>query len=125
MGNIKVKNLPQLHISTLLRRRKIRPKDWLQQQGITNYEALLRRCANVGCAPWTQEEFLKFKLPVVNSPSDGIVVLEPPLVIDEKTGSVIDPTIDVRDYKLGFVFVDNPEQEKKRKKKQKESKEEV
>src|SRR5689334_11677525 len=87
-----VKNMPKLKLSDLLRRRKMTLRALLDEFGITTYEGLVIRCDRMGCAAPSEAEF-KVAYPVgpVNSPTEGVVVLEPPPVVDDITGRQIDP----------------------------------
>jgi len=88
-----VKNMPKLKLSDLLRRRKMTLRALLDEFGITTYGGLLVRCERMGCAPPTEAEFkVAYPTgPIVNSPQEGVVVLEPPPVIDDISGRKIDP----------------------------------
>ncbi len=92
MTKVFLKNLPKLKLGDLLRRRKMTLKHLLGEFGITTYEGLTARCDRMGVLPPTVEEFkLAFGTEQVNNPSEGVVVLEPPPVIDDLTGRRIDP----------------------------------
>ena len=92
MTRMTLKNLPRLKLSDLLRRRKMTLRALLDEFGITTYEGLVRRCERMGCAPPTEAEFkVAYPDPPVNSPQEGVVVLEPPPVIDDISGRKIDP----------------------------------
>ena len=93
MSKVHLKNLPKLKLGDLLRRRKMLLNKFLGEFGITTHEGLVARCDRMGVLPPTVEEF---KLAVgsaapVNNPSEGVVVLEAPPVIDDLTGRRIDP----------------------------------
>jgi len=92
MGKIKVKNLPRLKLVDLLKRRKMTMRRLLDEYGITTYESLLERCNRMGVSPPTQEEFM-VHIPAirVTSAPEGVLILEPPPIIDEMTGEQIDP----------------------------------
>lgn len=92
MSRIILKNMPKLKLSDLLRRRKMTLKQLLNEFGITTYEGLVIRCARMGVLHPVEAEF-RAALPgdPVNNPSEGVVVLEPPPVIDDITGRRIDP----------------------------------
>lgn len=82
MSIIKVKNLPRLKLSDLLRRRKMTLKSFLDEFGITTYEGLKNRCDRMGVAPPEQLEFEKIfgsSAPAItiNNPTEGILVVEP------------------------------------------------
>lgn len=75
----------------LLRRRKTTLKAMLNEFGITTYEGLLTRCERTGVEAPTLEQFLAACPEVVNSPAEGVLVLEPPRVISELDGNDIEP----------------------------------
>lgn len=92
MTKVVVKNMPKLKLGDLLRRRKMTLKHLLSELGITTYEGLVIRCERMGVSPPSVDEFkVAFDTGPVNSPTEGIVVLEPPPVIDEISGKKIDP----------------------------------
>lgn len=87
-----VKNMPKLKLSDLLRRRKMTLRALLDEFGITTFNGLLIRCDRMGCAPPTEAEFkVAYPTGPVNSPQEGVVVLEAPPVIDDISGRKIDP----------------------------------
>ena len=87
-----VKNMPKLKLSDLLRRRKMTLRALLDEFGITTYEGLVIRCDRMGCAAPSEAEFkVAYPTGPVNSPTEGVVVLEPPPVVDDITGRKIDP----------------------------------
>lgn len=92
MSRIKVKNLPKLKLTDLLRRRKTTLERHLKEFGITTYESLVDKCDRMGVDPPTLDEFLKTNPspPVINSPAEGVVVLDAPSVIHEITGKKIE-----------------------------------
>jgi hypothetical protein len=92
MGKIVVQNMPRLKLADLLRRRKMTLTQLCDEFGITTYEGLVLRCNRMGCAPPDEADFTAAtpRSPV-NSPQEGVIVLEPPPVIDDITGHRIDP----------------------------------
>mgnify|MGYP001587424083 CR=1 FL=1 len=84
--------MPRLRLADLLRRRKMTLRRLLDEFGITTYEGLVIRCNRMGVSPPDEKEFrIAFPDPPVNNPPEGVVVLEPPPVIDDITGRRIDP----------------------------------
>lgn len=92
MTRMTLKNMPRLKLADLLRRRKMTLRQLLDEFGITTYNGLCIRCERMGCAAPPEEDF-KAAYPTgpVNSPQEGVVVLEPPPVVDDITGRQIDP----------------------------------
>jgi hypothetical protein len=84
-------NVSSLKLTELLRRRRTTLRQYILEFGITTYETLCERCTRIGVLPPSQEEFLEASPPVVNSPAEGVVVLEAPPVIKETSGRPIDP----------------------------------
>ena len=121
MSRIKVKNLPKLKLTDLLRRRKTTLERHLKEFGIITYESLIDKCNRMGVDPPTLDEFLKTNPnpPIINSPAEGVVVLEAPPVIHEITGKKIEdiPQENENDY------LENPSSEgsKKKSKKRKDN----
>jgi hypothetical protein len=84
--------MPRLRLVDLLKRRKMTLRQLLGEFGITTYEGLLARCERMGVLPPNDEEFkVAHPDPPVNSPQEGVIVLEPLPVIDDMTGRKIDP----------------------------------
>ena len=77
MSRIQVKNLPRLKLSDLLRRRKMSLRQFLDEFGITTYETLSIRCDRMGVAVPDEKDFITIAPAPVNSPTEGVLVLEP------------------------------------------------
>ena len=89
---VPVKNMPKLKLVDLLRRRKMSLKQLLDEFGITTFESLNIRCERMGVVTPSEEEFkAAFPNKPVNSPQEGVVVVEALPVIDDITGREIDP----------------------------------
>lgn len=131
----KKKNLPKLKLADLLKRRKMTLKQLLDEFGITTYAALTIRCERMGVQAPSQEEFDAIVGVVVSSPTEGVVVLEAPPIIEDCSGKeIIDEdllpvsqgtTVDesaepVTEFDRGWYeeqpHVDLPTQKKRRKK---------
>jgi hypothetical protein len=79
-----------IKLSDLLRKRKITLSKFIVDFGLHSYESLKTRCERIGVAPPDIETYKKAKgSDVINSPTDGIIVLDFPKIIDEKTGEEI------------------------------------
>lgn len=76
------KSISKLALVDLLRRKRKDLKTYLSEAGIVTYERLVRSCASIGVAPPSEEEFMNVlgnpATPMVSSPTDGILVLDPP-----------------------------------------------
>jgi hypothetical protein len=104
-----LKNQPRLKLADLLRRRKMTLKQFLDEFGISTYETLSIRCARMGITPPLLAEFNDVVPPNarVNSPQEGVVVLEAPPVVDEISGRQIDPDAPVEQPGI-IVLTDRP-----------------
>ena len=92
-GRITLKNQPKLTLLNLLRRRKSTLAKFISDIGITTHGALTQWCDRMGIVAPTSEEFVT-AFPAaarVNSPREGVIVLEALRVIDEPSGAQIDP----------------------------------
>lgn len=119
--NTEIKNLPRLRLADLLRRRKMRLERFLDESGIHSYGGLVAKCKKIGVQPPTETEYRSVRPIQVSSQQDGVVVLDPPPVIDEITGKEIDPEAPVLEPGIEAVFdrvvpVDDVPQKKRRKK---------
>lgn len=96
MTKVKLRNMPRLSLGDVLRRRKMTLKQFIGEFGITTYVSLNSLCDRMGCAPPSVEEFDAICAPikhVVNSPQEGIIVLEPPPVSVVVDVPVLDESI--------------------------------
>lgn len=80
--------VPRLRLADLIRRRRTTLKSFVNELGLTTYTALGIYCQRVGVLSPSVEEFDAVFPPAakVNSPKEGVVVLEAPPVISESTG---------------------------------------
>lgn len=92
-GRIILKNQPRLKLTDVLRRRRSTLKKLLDEIGISTYGGLVNWCDRMGIACVSQAEFEAVVPPTlkVNAPQEGVIVLEAPKVVDEHTGTPIDP----------------------------------
>lgn len=76
------KSISKLALVDLLRRKRKNLKTYLSEAGIVTYERLVRSCTSIGVVPPSEGEFMNAlgnpSTPMVSSPTDGILVLEPP-----------------------------------------------
>lgn len=91
MSKSTIKNLPGLKLTDLIRRRRLSLKQFVDQFGITTYQALDERCHRMGVSCPSHEEWSAVAPQPVNSPTEGVVVLDPPPVVKESSGKPIDP----------------------------------
>lgn len=91
-GRIVLKNQPRLTLAAVLRRRRSNLKTLVTDLGVATYAGLTNWCDRMGIVPPDKWEFDALIPPLkVNSPQEGVVVLEPPPVVDEQSGLPIDP----------------------------------
>jgi len=90
------KSLSKVSLTDILRRRKTTLEKYLIETGIVTYDLLVSRCESSGFVPPTLEAFYKAQgrsspAPVASSPTEGVIVMEPPAVVrlvNESDGSV-------------------------------------
>jgi len=95
-GRIVLKNSqPQLRLADVLRRRRSTLAAFISELGITTYTALEIWCKRMGVSSPSKEEFEVIFPPEVhiNSPQEGVIVLEPP-------GYASDSTLDPEESSL-------------------------
>jgi hypothetical protein len=81
-----IKNVCHLTLLKLLKRRRTTLRKFLDEQNITNFESLKRKCINIG-VEWPDEEtFNKTQPKIVTNQSEGIIVIESPVIVQESSG---------------------------------------
>lgn len=86
---------PKLRLADVLRRRKTTLRAFIDSLGLTTYTALDIMCGRLGVIAPTEVEFNTAR-PIterVNSPQEGIIVLEAPPLLDEATGLVVNEPV--------------------------------
>lgn len=101
MSKVVVRNLPQIKLSDLLRRRKSNLKKFVNDLGISTYESLKENCTRIGVQPPLEDEWLKVRDDFVTSPTEGIIVIDPPDFLKDDNR---------------VIFTENPVLKKKKKK---------
>jgi len=81
-----VKSKNSMTLMKLLKRRKTSLKVFLLEQGITTYSSLQTRCREIGVEPPKESEFYKTEPPVVSNPLEGLLIIDPPPLFNEKSG---------------------------------------
>jgi hypothetical protein len=116
------KSLSKVSLLDLLRRKRTNLTNFLSETGIVTYDLLVKRCNSIGLLPPSEDHFLKAKgYPItheVSSPTEGIVVLEPAIVVDFDE---VNTDIDARDTELNLACLagnQTPQKPKRRKKKE-------
>lgn len=79
---LKIKNKPCMTLIQMLRRRRTNLAKFMTEQGITTYDALVQKCHVLGVAEPTKDEFAKTNMPLVSNPEEGIIVIDPPILLD-------------------------------------------
>lgn len=82
--------MPTLGLLNLLKRRKMTLLQFIEENGIQTYGALVGRCNAIGVKPPSEEEYKNIAPAPLTSQQDGVIVIEPLPVIDEATGKIID-----------------------------------
>ncbi len=88
------RSLSKVSLFDILRRRKKTLKDFLLENGIVTYETLVSRCNSMGVLPPTEEKFNEMTGKkseaefIASSPTEGVVVLDPPVIVEESTGKL-------------------------------------
>lgn len=89
MSKFKIKGLPPIKLTDILKKKKTNLKNFLSSFGITAYATLLQKCEKMGVSPPNEEEFKEAVGASVSSPQEGIIVLDPPTILKE-TGEKIE-----------------------------------
>jgi hypothetical protein len=95
MSIVRLKNLPGLKLTDLLRRKKKTLEKFINEFGITTYESLLSRCDRIGVVAPSLEDFEEIVTRPVSSPMEGVVVLRAPPVVNEHTGKIVSDDVGV------------------------------
>jgi len=86
------RSISKVTLLNVLKRRKSNLKRFLEETGIVTYELLLTRCDSMGVIPPEEQEFLDATgaeakgTATVSSPAEGVIVLNPPKIVNELTG---------------------------------------
>lgn len=87
---VKLNNYPNITLENLLKRRKSNLPKFLSETGITTYEFLIERCNRLGVAPPSLQTFQSIVPPQqLSSPTEGVVILPPPTLIND-SGNPVD-----------------------------------
>lgn len=98
------RSFSKVNLLDVLKRKKSNLAKFLSDSGIVTYELLVDRCNSMGVVPPEEDVFFvalgrkQEDVPNVSSPAEGVVILEPPTLISEKSGKPVteypDLTID-------------------------------
>lgn len=86
MKAVKYQKKSLIKLENLLRRRKTTLSKFLQERGITTYQALESVCSRLGVVTPSTEAFNACVPTYVSDPSSGVVVVPPLDVLVESTG---------------------------------------
>jgi hypothetical protein len=89
MSQFRVRGLPPIKLQDLLRKRRTNLKEFLKNSGIATYTTLEQKCQKLGVSTPTEDEFTQALGPVVSSPQEGVIVLDPPTLVKD-TGEKVD-----------------------------------
>jgi len=124
------RSISKVTLLNVLKRRKSDLKRFLAETGIVTYELLKSRCNSMGVIPPEEREFLDTieadytGTASVSSPAEGLIVLDPPKIINELTGKEvempqIDPLAELPEPVLDESSADTTNEENSSKKKKK------
>lgn len=89
MSNFKVKKLPPIKLLDLLKKKKTNLKQFLSTTGIVTYVTLEQKCEKMGVSVPSENEFHEaLGTALISSPQEGVVVLDPPVLLKD-TGEKI------------------------------------
>jgi hypothetical protein len=115
------KSISKVSLTDLLRRRKTTLSNFLEETGIVTYELLVERCSSSGVLAPSLADFLSARgssnLHTTSSPTEGVVVLNPPdeVKMTSETGSAnVIPFVDDSE---DVVNTESTEKSTKRKRK--------
>lgn len=74
---VKIKNMPNLSLLALLKRRKTTLKKYVDELGLHTYTSLTSHCDSLGVSSPTQEQYKQAMPDVVSVPEEGVIVLPP------------------------------------------------
>jgi hypothetical protein len=86
MKATKYQKKSQIRLEDLLRKRKTNLNQFIKDRGITTYEGLDTLCKRLGVLTPNQESFSLCVEKYVSNPAAGVVVIPPPVVLNESTG---------------------------------------
>lgn len=124
------RSISKVSLLNVLKRRKTDLKRFLEEAGIVTYELLKSRCDSMGVIPPDEQEFLDASgtshesAATISSPAEGVIVLEPPKIINELTGKEVtmpedeinDVILPVKQDELEESNQEDSSQKKKKKK---------
>jgi hypothetical protein len=90
------RSISKVTLLSLLKRRKSDLKRFLSDTGIVTYELLKSRCDSMGVIQPEEKDFINASgadsagMALVSSPTEGLIVLDPPKIINELTGKEVE-----------------------------------
>ena len=127
------RSISKVTLLSVLKRRKTNLKKFLEETGIVTYELLKSRCDSMGVIPPDEHEFVDAsggsldRAASISSPAEGVIVLDPPKIINELTGMevsmpdanvFVDETLSTKQDTSEDLTQDDSSQKKKKKKAQ-------
>lgn len=122
------RSISKVTLVNVLKRRKTNLKNFLSETGIVTYELLKTRCDSMGVIPPDEVEFLEAtgtdatKPAAISSPAEGLIVLDPPKILNELTGKESELTThfasentEPSDVTEQVIFDDSSSKKKKKK----------
>lgn len=90
MSKFSIKKLPPIRLVDLLKKRKTNLKDFLSSSGIFTFVTLQQKCEKMGVSAPAESDFLEAVGNVVtSSPQEGVVVLDPPVLLKDTGEKVL------------------------------------
>jgi hypothetical protein len=114
------RSLSKVSLTDILRRRKKSLREFLLENGIVTYETLTTRCSSMGVLPPSIASFneaagktseAQF---MASSPTEGVVVLDPPTLVMENTGR-LQPIEDLEAPGIDVECITSQDPKKKKK----------
>ena len=89
MANYRIKGLPKIKLTNLLKKRRTTLKEFLKNSGIASYQTLLSKCEKMGVESPSEVDFNLALGNVVSSPQEGLLVLDSPSLVKDSSGDQI------------------------------------
>lgn len=83
MSTFTLKGKPPIKLQDLLKKKKLTLNIFLKDTGIVTYQKLQEKCRSLGVSPPTEEDFKKVIGEPISSPQEGVVVLDPPILVKD------------------------------------------
>jgi len=113
MSKFSVKKLPPIRLVDLLKKRKTNLKEFLNSSGISTFVTLQQKCEKMGVSPPSESDFFEAVGNIItSSPQEGVVVLDPPVLLKDTGEKVLVDEIKTEVSSSNLPVVE-PEKEEK------------